>query len=180
MWKAVLAATTAVAIAGSSLVYAQERPAGSDAGRPDAAQRWRPSAEDMNAMLDARIIGLKTALKLTPEQEKNWPAFEQTIRDLAKARQARMAARRDHPRDDPGGIDLIERLEQRASAMTDAAANVKRLADAAKPLYLSLDEGQKHRFAFMIHALGPRRMAFSAGHDRGEHEHGRGGPRDAR
>src|SRR5439155_23574335 len=37
---------------------------------------WRPSAEDVAAFTDARIAGLKAGLKLTPEQEKNWPAVE--------------------------------------------------------------------------------------------------------
>jgi zinc resistance-associated protein len=172
MWKAVLAGTTAVAIAGSSLAYAQQRP---DDRRPEAAQRW--SAEDMSALLDARIAAIKAALKLSAEQEKSWPAFEQTVRDLAAARQARMAARCERPRGDATGTDLIERLQRRASAMTDEAANVKRLADAAGPLYQSLDDGQKHRFAFLLRSVGPGRMAFAGHHGRGEHERGPDGPR---
>ena len=44
MWKTVLAGTTALAIAGTSLVYAQQGPGG-----PDRAQRWQPSAEDISA-----------------------------------------------------------------------------------------------------------------------------------
>jgi zinc resistance-associated protein len=173
MWKAVLAGTTALAIVGSSLVYAQER---TDTRRPDSGPRW--SAEDMNALLDARIAAIKAALKLSADQEKNWPAFEQVVRDLAKARQARMAAHHDQPRGDAAGPDLIERLMRRASAMTDRADNLKRLADAAKPLYESLDEGQKHRFSFLMRRVGPARMAFAARHER--HEHERRGPDGAR
>jgi hypothetical protein len=173
MWKAVLVATTALAIAGSAIagssaVFAQQPAPGADATqRPDAAPHWRPSADDLSAILDGRIAELRTALKLTADQEKNWPAFEQAIRDNAKARRDRMAAGRDQPRPS----DLIERLQRRADAMTGAAANLKRLAEAAKPLYDSLDEGQKNRFAFLIRSMGPHRMAF-----RGiEHDH-RGPP----
>ena len=43
MWKAILAGTTALAIAGSTLVYAQQR-----SGRPDGMQRG-PNIEDMRA-----------------------------------------------------------------------------------------------------------------------------------
>jgi zinc resistance-associated protein len=167
MWKTVLAATTALVIAGSSAAFAQQLAAADDAAqRPDAAQQWRPSPEDLNAILDGRIAEFKTTLKLSAEQEKNWPAVEQAIRDIAKARRDRIAAGRDQPRP----TDLIERLEHRADAMTGAAASLKRLAEAAKPLYQSLDDGQKHRLAFLIHTMGPHRMAF-----RGP-EHDRRGP----
>ncbi len=52
------------------------------------------------AFTDARIAGLKAGLKLTAEQEKNWPAVETAIRDLAKERADRMAARREARRGD--------------------------------------------------------------------------------
>jgi hypothetical protein len=109
------------------------------------------AASAVAAITDGRIAALKTTLKLTPGQEKNWPAFEQAIRDRAKERQARMATRHDQPR----GGDLIERLERRADAMTGAAAGLKRLAEAAKPLYQGLDDSQKHRFASLDSSAVP-------------------------
>jgi aminoglycoside phosphotransferase (APT) family kinase protein len=42
MLKYILAGTTALAIAGGSLAYAQKGPGG-----PDRAERWRPTAQDM-------------------------------------------------------------------------------------------------------------------------------------
>src|SRR5437773_902817 len=47
MWKAIFAGTTALVIAGSSLVYAQQR-----GGRPDGMQRG-PNSEDMRAFAEA-------------------------------------------------------------------------------------------------------------------------------
>ena len=88
MLKYILAGTTALAIAGGSLAYAQKGP---DGGK--GAERWRPTAEDRAALGDARIAALKAGLKLTPEQEKNWPAAEAAMRDLAKQRSERFAAR---------------------------------------------------------------------------------------
>ena len=125
MWKAVLAGMTAVQIASSSLVLAQQMP------ECDSGQRWRPSPEDMSAFTDARIAALKAGLKLTPEQEKNWPAFEAAIRDMSKARAERMAAReKEQPPTDP-----IERLRGRAQALATAAARLTKFADAEEPLY---------------------------------------------
>jgi hypothetical protein len=155
MWKAVLAGTTALAIAGTSLVYAQK-----ESDDFQRVQRWRPSAEDISAFGDARIAALHAGLRLTAEQEKNWPPVEAALRDLAKQRSERFAARAnaDLPK------DPIERLNISAEAMGQRAAGLKKLADAAGPLYKSLDEAQKHRFA-MLARLGNRQ----AGHWRGHH-----------
>jgi len=68
MWKTVLAGTTVLAIAGASFAYAQQGP-----GAQNGAQRWKPSAADIAAFGDARIASIHAGLKLTPEQEKNWP-----------------------------------------------------------------------------------------------------------
>ena len=160
MWKTVLAGTTALAIAGTSLVYAQ-----SPGGGLDQVKRWRPNAEDISAFQDARIAALHAGLKLSAEQEKNWPAVETALRDLAKQRSERFAARASANRP----TDALERLNLRAEAMTQRGAALKKLADAAGPLYKSLDEGQKHRFVALA-KLGGRQ----AGGWRGHHE--RGGP----
>ena len=95
MLKPVVVATAALAIAGSSLVYAQQRfdGSGSRDGGPRFEQRHRPSAEDLAAFTDARIAALKAGLELTPDQTKNWPAFEQALRDLGQLRIQRMQAR---------------------------------------------------------------------------------------
>jgi hypothetical protein len=145
MWKSVLAGTTALAIAGATFAYAQQQ----GPGGLDRVQRWRPNAEDISALGDARIAALRAGLKLTPEQEKNWPAVESALRDLSKQRSERFAARAsaDRPK------DLMERLNLRGEAMTQRGAALKKFADAAGPLYKSLDDGQKRRFA-MLARLG--------------------------
>src|SRR6476659_11079547 len=112
MWKAIVAGTATLAIAGTSLVYAQQR---SDR---DGAQRWRPNTEDMRAFGEARLAALKAGLTLTPEQEKNWPAFEQAARDMAKQRAERISAMRNRGSSE----DPVERLRQRATALSDTGA----------------------------------------------------------
>jgi LTXXQ motif family protein len=47
--------------------------------------------DDFAAFTDARIAALKVGLRLTPAQEKNWPALETALREQAKARGARIA-----------------------------------------------------------------------------------------
>jgi hypothetical protein len=164
MWKSVLAGTAALALAGSSLVYAQQ--GGPDRG-PRAMHGWHMSAEDVGAFADARIAAIHAGLKLNADQEKNWPAVEAALRDLAKQRSERFAARAsaDRPK------DPIERLNLRADMMTQTGAALKKLADAAGPLYKSLDDGQKHRLMILAR-LGGRHMGGEHGSRDG---HGMGG-----
>jgi len=114
-------------------------------------QHNRFTAEDRAAFLDARIAGLKAGLALTPEQEKNWPALEAAIRDLSKERAERVKAWREK-RDQDEHVDAMERLTRLSDRLEARAADVKKLEDAAKPLYDSLDEAQKRRFGALLAA----------------------------
>ena len=165
MWKTVLAGTTALAIAGTTLAFAQQGP-----NAPGHAQRWRPSAADITAFGDARVAAVHAGLALTPDQEKLWPPVETALRDMYKQRSAWFTARAsaDRPK------DPIERLSMRAQVMSDRGATLKKVADASAPLYKSLDDAQKHRFMVLARLGGER-----GGH-RGWRHHGhedRGGPR---
>jgi len=161
MMKTVLAGTIALTLIGAGLALAQQdtqqstQPGAQQTPQP-TTPRWRPSAEDVSALTDARIAGLKAGLKLSTEQEKNWPAVETAIRELAKQRADRRAERRDARASGnaPPRPDAIERLRRGADAMTTRAAAIKRLADAAEPLYTSLDDGQKRRFGMLLRMGG--------------------------
>jgi zinc resistance-associated protein len=163
MWKTLTAGTAVLAIAGASLAYAQKGPDGSE-----RAHRWRPSAEDIGALADAKIAAIHAGLKLTAEQEKSWPAVEAALRDLSKQRSDRFAARASA--DKPAPKDPIERLALRADMMTQTGAALKKLADAADPLYKSLDEGQKHRLMILARLEG--RHFGGEGGPRGHHGEG--------
>jgi zinc resistance-associated protein len=181
MWKSVVAGAAALAIAGTSLVYAQQRDHGTGAGVDQGAHARRGlSQEDRAAFTDARIAALKAGLRLTPDQEKNWPAFETALRDIAKTRQERMSSRRQ---DEPAAADPVERLRRQADALTKAGENLKRLADAQEPLYQSLDDSQKNRFNLLSRVLtGHRHFAQMREHRRmmrrmHERDHGNDGGR---
>jgi len=163
MWKTLIAGTTILTIAGSTLASAQQS---FPAERPHHAQL---TADDIAAFTDARIAALKTALKLTPAQEKNWPAVEQALRDISKERLARREARRAAGQP----VDATERLRDRADALAARSAALRRLADAEKPLYQSLDEAQKRRFGIAIRLAAHRHMTEAHPHGGGVREHAR-------
>jgi hypothetical protein len=176
MKKILLAGTAALVLAGSTAVYAQHRP-------------WfhghvRMNPEDRAAFADARIAAVHAGLKLNADQEKLWPPVETAVKEFAKLRidraNARMNAMRDDNRDRQAQTpdDPVARLRERAETMGSTAAALKKIADAADPLYKTLDDGQKRRLAILTHT--ERRFGGGGWRDRGfERDDGdRGGDRD--
>jgi hypothetical protein len=179
-----IAGVAALAIAGSTAVYAQHH-------------QWfhshmRMSSEDRAAFTDARIAAVKAGLKLNPDQEKLWPPVETAVRDFAKLRidraNARMNAQRDDSRDaqkqDPQNVpDPVTRLRDRAETMAATAAAMKKIADAADPLYKTLDDSQKRRLAILTRMEGRfgggwRHREFMRNLDHDDGDGGRGYDRD--
>ena len=149
MWKAVLVGASAISIAGSSIVYAQQRDGGGERGQsPGISQEDRTRSVD--ARLASRLASLKERLRLTPEQEKNWSAYESALQALMKQRRERMEARPE----EANPSDPMQRMRQRAEALSGMGSALSRLADAQGPLYNSLDEGQRRRFATLSQMLG--------------------------
>jgi len=163
MLKAVVAATAAVTIAGSTFAYAQPQ------GRQDGSGRWQPTTEDIRAFQAARLAALRAGLALNSDQEKHWPAFEHAMRELQQLRLDRVAAIRDARRDGRQPVtDPAERMRQRATRLSESGAILKRLADATEPLYASLDDAQKRRFAILTRTDGPRGRWQRRGREGGE------------
>ena len=118
----------------------------------------RMSPEDRAAFTDARIAAVHAGLKLNADQEKLWPPVEAAVRDFAKLRidraNARMNAQPDDRSDQQKPDDPVARLRERADNMATSAAAMKKIADAADPLYKTLDDGQKRRLAILTHMGG--------------------------
>src|SRR4249919_3054393 len=153
MRKFAIAAVAVLAIAGSTAVYAQHRHWG------HGFSRMNP--EDRAAYTDARIAAVHAGLKLNADQEKLWPPIEAAVREFAKLRIDRANARMNAPRDAQQVDDPVTRLRERADNMATSAAAMKKIADAADPLYKTLDEGQKRRLAVLTRMDG----RFGGGED---------------
>ena len=171
MRKFAIAAIAVLAIAGSTAVYAQHRHWG------HGFSRMNP--EDRAAYADARIAAVHAGLKLTADQEKLWAPVEAAIKDFAKLRLDRANARMNPPKDDSSqqkADDPVARLRDRAETMAATAGAMKKIAEAADPLYKTLDDGQKRRLAVLTRFGGREGWR----HHRFEREMGtdRGGDRD--
>jgi LTXXQ motif family protein len=139
MRKTMLLLASVAAITGSALTV--------PAVARDRSERGDLTANQMVNQADAQTAHMKVDLRLTPEQEKNWSGFESAMRDMGKQRADREIAMRDERAKQQGPVDVLEQISKSADSRIERANNWKKLADAAKPLYASLDEQQKRRFA---------------------------------
>jgi LTXXQ motif family protein len=126
---------------------------------PTHAERMQHWAADRETMLDAKLAGMKAGLGLTADQEKLWSPFESAVKDAAKARMDAMQQMMEtHAQGEH--MSPVDRLEAMASRLSQGAADIKKIADAAKPLYASLDDSQKHKFGMLGRMLMPERTRF--------------------
>jgi hypothetical protein len=112
-----------------------------------AAQAAEPqlTAEQIVANSDAYIDRIKTELKLTPEQEKHWTAFNSAMHYLGHNGADRLNLRIARAQRDPPD-DIIEQMRNEAQFLNDRAVDQRNVADAAEPLFASLDARQKAIF----------------------------------
>ena len=156
-----LAVTLMAATIPATIVLAQQANTGDQPAAENSETRRGPSPETIARLQDGRIAMAKTALKLSPDQEKLWAPVEEKIRagfeERRKAREAWQAKREERRAEKAKGEDgkgeklaLPERIEKRserltarAAKMTERAAKAKEFAEVLKPLYASFSEEQK-------------------------------------
>ncbi|WP_454918244.1 Spy/CpxP family protein refolding chaperone [Xanthobacter sediminis] len=165
MKRAVIAAATAAFLAGSAVAHAQSaQPAAPQAASPSTPPAAAPATPSpaspaasaagpskYAAVFETRIADLKAGLKLTPDQEKLWPAFETTLRTVIQDRATRMAdfrAARQAAQsgERPARPDMVARVRAAADRMSAAATELRQVADGLDPLYKSFDAAQKKYF----------------------------------
>lgn len=126
-----------------------------DQGRPETAPQTQTTppvserGDQIRSELRDRIMerfqrGLadfKSALRLMPEQEANWSAFESGVRDFVRLHAEQLSTMRGERPTTPA-----ERLRQRAERLASRSSALKRLADVEEALYTKLTDAQKERF----------------------------------
>jgi predicted lipid-binding transport protein (Tim44 family) len=99
------------------------------------------TAEDAQAVLNARLAALKAVIALTPPQEPLWApvetALREIVRDAANRRAQRFAA--------APPSHFLDVLSAIANAEETRGRDLRRFVDAAKPLVDSLTEAQRRR-----------------------------------
>lgn len=129
MWKALLAGLFVLAFSGSIVTSV-------------------PAAAESSPRLEAGIARFKSALRLTPAQERHWPRVEAALRSVAGDGERQQVA------DASGQTGFFKRVGTRATEMALNAASMRRLVSAAQPLVKSLDEDQKREALTLARAMG--------------------------
>jgi hypothetical protein len=103
------------------------------------------TAEQIVANSDANIERIKKQLNLTSEQEKHWAGFNSAMHYLGHNGADRLKLRIARAKRDPPD-DIIEQMRNEAQFLNDRAVDQRNVADAAEPLFASLDDKQKAVF----------------------------------
>jgi hypothetical protein len=138
MRKALFLLTAATLVAGAAMT--------GSAVAQDSSRRAEMSANQTSDQIDARTARMRADLRLTPEEENNWGGFETAMRDVGKKRADQEIKLRADRAKQTGSADIIEQMRTEADSMTERAVDQKKLADAAQPLFATLNDQQKRRF----------------------------------
>jgi hypothetical protein len=113
----------------------------------DRSDRAELTASQMTDRADVRAAKMKVDLNLTADQEKHWAGFATAMQDMSKKQADRLIASRDARARQHGTLDALDEMRKNADSQIERSNDLKKLADAAQPLYASLNEQQKSRFA---------------------------------
>jgi LTXXQ motif family protein len=138
MRKSLIFLTSAALLTGSAL-------SGSAVAR-DRSEHTELTASQIADRADARTAKMKVDLNLTADQEKNWSGFASAMQKQADRR----IAVRDARAQQHGTFDALDEMRKSADAQIERSNDRKKLADAAQPLYASLTDQQKSRFAEIL------------------------------
>jgi hypothetical protein len=142
------AVTAAAALLISAFTHTSAAQSDQQPTHAELVQHWAEAA------IDAQLKGMKTSLRLTADQDKDWGPFESAVKDAEKARLIALQ------KEQSSGLSPMDRLNAKAERLTESQAGLDKIVEAAKPLYLSLDDTQKHKFITLGRMLVPERGRF--------------------
>ncbi|ABE38159.1 Spy/CpxP family protein refolding chaperone [Rhodopseudomonas palustris] len=112
----------------------------------DRSDRVELTASQLTDQAAARVAQLKADLRLTPDQDKNWSGVQAELVNVWTKQGENRQSWRNARANQAGSVDLIEQMRKDGDDRIERGNDLKRLADAAQPLYASLDDQQKRRF----------------------------------
>ena len=152
-----LAAATAVAALSvfsfTITAVAQSDTAAAPSGeKPTHAEQVQHWAE---VGIDAQLKGLKSSLRLTADQEKDWDPFASAVKDAEMARVLALQ------KEQSSNLSPMDRNTAKAERLEQSQANLEKIIEAAKPLYAGLNAAQRRTFIKLGRMLVPERGQFA-------------------
>jgi hypothetical protein len=105
---------------------------------PTPRPRARPKPDNHHILNDAQIASIKARLKLTPDQERYWPAVEAALRGIAYK---------------------VKKHGGRLAAIDAEGPEVQQLKSAAIPLIMMFSEQQKGEVRQLVQVMGLQKLA---------------------
>lgn len=149
------AATAAAALSASAFTITaaaqsdQQPAAGEQPTHAELVQRWA------EAGIETQLKGLKTSLRLTADQEKDWGPFEAAVKDASKAWVLALQ------KEQSSNLSPMDRNTAKADRLEQGQADLEKIVEAAKPLYTSLNSAQRQKFIALGRMLVPQRGQFA-------------------
>ena len=147
---AIASLSGAALLAGSLGPVAAQTP---DNKTPPAAAAATSSKPET---VEQRIAMLKTALKITPDQETKWNAVAQSMRDNASQMEKLVATKRAIPPEKTTAVDDLKTYQEFTEVRLDG---LKHLNSAFKSLYDSMPAEQKKNADMVFEKYGPSKPA---------------------
>ena len=141
------AATATAALSASGFTAAAQ--SDEQPSHAELMQRWA------EAGIDAQLKGMKTSLRLTADQEKDWAPFESAVVAAEKARVVALQ------KEQSSNLSPMDRNSAKGDRFAQSQADLEKIVEAAKPLYASLNGAQKHKFIALGRMLVPERGQFA-------------------
>ncbi len=148
--KRILLGTLAAALLSGSAA-AQSDQAQSDQ-KPTHAEQVQHWAE---VGIDTQLKTMKTGLHLSADQNALWGPFEAAVKDGSKARVLALQ------KEQSDSLSPMNRNLAKADRIAQGQATIETMVDAAKPLYATLSDEQKHKFIAFGRMLVPERGQFA-------------------
>ena len=128
-------------------------PARNDSKTPPAAAAATSTKPET---VEQRIVTLKTALKITPDQEPKWTAVAQAMRDSAGQMEKLVATKRAIPPEKTTAVDDLKTYQEFTEVRLDG---LKKVNSAFKSLYNSMPAEQKKNADMVFEKYGPSKPA---------------------
>ena len=146
---AITSLTGAALLAGSLAPVMAQTGTGPSATTPPAAAAATSTKPET---LDQRITTLKTALKITPDQEPKWTAVVQAMRDSSSEMEKLVTTKRAIPPEKTSAVDDLKTYEEFTQVRLDG---LKKLNSAFKTLYDSMPSEQQKNADVVFEKYGP-------------------------
>ena len=149
-----IASLTGAALLAGSVAPAWAQTADSkDSKTPPAAAAATSTKPET---VEQRIVTLKAALKVTPDQEPKWTAVAQAMRDSSVQMEKLVATKRAIPPEKTTAVDDLKTYQEFTEVRLEG---LKKVNSAFKSLYDAMPADQKKNADMVFEKYGPSKPA---------------------